>query len=76
MIAQLKSYFFIALGFIGMGFLAVFKYRGAKIESQQEEIKQHKARHKADEFVSGNREAAARAEAVDTQEIEDGKVIL
>lgn len=66
---QIKVYIYMAFGFIVMAFLAVFKYRGERIDSLETEVKQHEKKDKAQDFEKQNVEAAARAEA------EDDKII-
>ena len=69
---QIKGYFYMAVGFIIMAFLAVFKYRGVKIDKLEDEVKNHEAKDKAQDFEADNREAAAKAEAEDADNLTTG----
>ena len=73
---QIKAFLFTILGFIVMAFLAVFKYRGQKIDSLKNEIDQHELKDKAQDFEKNNVIKKAEAEAIDYEEVSDGKVIL
>ena len=73
---SIKSAFFIVIGFIVMGFLAVFKYRGNRIDSLKEEVENHEAKDKKQDFEADNRVEAAIAEAEDVQDITDGIIKL
>ncbi len=75
---DIKSIFYTALGFIVMAFLAVFKYRGARIDSLKEEVENHEAKDLKQDFEKDNSVAAAiaEAEATDYEEVKNGKIIL
>jgi len=67
--SEVKTFIYGAIMFVVMTFIAWFKYRGAKINSLEEEVKKHEAKDKAQDFEAQNREAAARAEAEDEKSI-------
>ncbi len=69
MFASIKDYFYIVIGFIVMGFVAVFKYRGMKIDSQAEEIEGLEAEGKKQDFETTDRVNKAIAEAKDADDI-------
>ena len=60
---QIKGYLALAAAAIVAIFIAMFKYRGIKIDKLEEEVENHEAKDKAQDFEADNREAAAKAEA-------------
>ena len=64
----IKTYAYMVLGFIVMGFMAVYKYRGVKIKNQQKEIDAHEAKDKAQGYEADNRVEKAKAEGQDVKD--------
>ncbi len=73
---SIKSFMYMILGFIVLGAITAYKYMAMKIERQAEEIDSLEAEGKAKDFQADNREAAAKAEATDYEEVKDGKILL
>lgn len=76
MFDTIKLYIGIIVTAVIAGFIAMFKYRGMQIEALEKEVESHEAKDKKQDFEADNRVAAAKAEAEDVKDIEDGKVIL
>ena len=72
MIGTFKDYFYIALGLVVIGFSALFKMRGLKIEAQEREIDAHEAKDVAQDYEADNRVAKAKAEAQDATDVTVG----
>lgn len=69
MFDQIKIYLTIAgAAFVAL-FIAIFKYRGMRIDTLEKEVKDAEAKDKAQDFEAQNREAAARAEVEDAKRI-------
>ena len=69
---QFKAYLYLVGAAIVAIFIGWFKYRGAKIDSLEEEVENHEAIDKAQDFEADNRAAAARAEALDVKDTTSG----
>ena len=70
MFGEIKVYLYAAIAVVVAGFLAVFKYRGMKIDRQEDELenkeqelqsvhKYHEAKDKVQDFEKDNAAAAA-----------------
>lgn len=68
-LSEIKTFLYGAIMFIVMGFIGWFKYRGQKIDDLEQEVQNHEAKDRAQDFEADNREAAARAEAEDAKNI-------
>ena len=69
MLDQFKMYIYLAGAAMLAFFVGWFKYRGKKIDDLEDEVENHEAIDKAQDFEARNREAAARAEAEDVEDI-------
>lgn len=71
-IDNIKSFLVAAALIAAAVFAALFKYRGERIDSLEDEVANHEAKDKAQDFEANNREAAAKAEAQDERDITSG----
>jgi len=69
MFDQIKIYLTMVGAALVALFIAIFKYRGMRIDTLEKEVKDAEAKDKAQDFEAQNREAAARAEAEDAKRI-------
>ena len=65
----IKTWGYMALGLIIIGFLGIFKARGVKIEAQAREIEDLEAEGKAKDYEGDDRVNKAIAEAQDADDI-------
>ena len=76
LLSQFKSYIYLIGAAIITFFIGWFKYRGMKIDDLEEEIENHEAIDKAQDFEADNRAAAAKAEALDVKDTNSGNYII